>query len=240
MQTVSEKTVREIAIENPASTRVFEALGIDYCCGGRRTLTDACASAGVDLNRLLGLLDEASRHNDETSANGWETKPLRELVGHIVGRHHAFMRAETPRLQGLLAKVVSKHGPDHPEVVEIEKLFVAISQELATHLFKEEQVLFPYIQKMEQAVSEGAKPEAAFFGTVQRPISNMIADHDDAGALLARMRGLSNGYEAPPEACPTFVAAYRGLDEFERDLHQHVHLENNILFPRAIAMEQAA
>jgi len=139
----------------------------------------------------------------------------------------------------LLTKVLAKHGRTHPEIVQIDELFSAISQELSTHMLKEEQVLFPYVERMEAALLAGQPVPAAFFGTVQRPIANMVAEHDDAGALLARIRSLSNGYTAPQGACPTFVGLYQGLEEFERDLHHHVHLENNILFPRAVEMEQA-
>jgi regulator of cell morphogenesis and NO signaling len=205
MQTI-EKTVREIALENPSSIRVFETLGIDYCCG-------------------------------QTSE--WATRPLSELIGNIVEQHHGFVRRETPRLVGLLAKVKAKHGPTHPQVAQIESLFLAMAQELSTHMLKEEQVLFPHIERLEKAALSGAPAPEAFFGSVSRPIANMAAEHDDAGAILSQLRELSNGYTTPAGACPTFVALYRGLEDFEHDLHQHVHLENNILFPRAIDIERA-
>jgi regulator of cell morphogenesis and NO signaling len=139
----------------------------------------------------------------------------------------------------LLTKVLSKHGPTHPEIAQIDELFSAISQELSTHMVKEEQVLFPYVERMEAAVLAGQPVPVAFFGTVKRPIANMVAEHDDAGALLSKIRSLSNGYTAPPGACPTFLGLYQGLEGFERDLHHHVYLENNILFPRAVEMEQS-
>ena len=135
--------------------------------------------------------------------------------------------------------MAAKHGPRHPEIAQIEALFTAIGQELSTHMLKEEQMLFPHVARMEQAVQNGQPLPPAFFGSVKRPIAMMVAEHDDAGALLSKIRDLSNGYTAPSEACPSFVALYRGLDEFERDLHHHIHLENNILFPRAVEMEQA-
>ena len=238
MQTATEKTVREIAIENPSSVRVFESLGIDYCCGGKRPLSDACSRANIGVDRVLDLLAAARQDSQAAKAGGWNEKPLRDLSAHIVGKHHAFVRQETPRIASLLAKVSAKHSPAHPEIVQIEALFAAIGQELSTHMLKEEQVLFPYIERMEQAVLIGNPVPAAFFGTVKRPIANMVAEHDDAGALLAQIRQISNGYAAPKDACPTYLALYRGLEEFERDLHEHIHLENNILFPRAVEMEQ--
>jgi regulator of cell morphogenesis and NO signaling len=238
MQTITEKTVREIALENPSSIRVFESLGIDYCCGGRKPLSDACSHANVDFERVLELLAKAKVEGQTQDSEGWEAKPLAELIGRIVTKHHGYVRQETPRIQRLMAKVLAKHGPTHPEIAQIDELFSAISQELATHMLKEEQVLFPYVERMEDAVLAGQEVPEPFFGTVKRPIANMLAEHDDAGALLARIRTLSSGYTAPAGACPTFLGLYQGLEEFERDLHHHVHLENNILFPRAVEMEQ--
>ncbi len=239
METIAEKTVREIAVESPESVRVFESLGIDYCCGGKRPLSDACSHARVDVDRVLELLATASRDSQAPEAGGWDQKPLGDLIVHIVETHHGFVRRETPRIASLLTKVAAKHGPLHPEINQIEPLFTAIGQELATHMLKEEQVLFPYIARMEQATLSGNPLPEAFFGSVQRPIANMVAEHDDAGALLSQIRELSHGYTAPNGVCPTFLALYAGLEEFERDLHQHIHLENNILFPRAIEMEKA-
>jgi regulator of cell morphogenesis and NO signaling len=238
MQTITEKTVREIALENPSSIRVFESLGIDYCCGGKRPLSDACSHANVDFERVMELLEATKIDAQAPDTGGWKTRPLAELIAHIVATHHGYVRQETPRIQGLMTKVLAKHGPTHPEIGQIDELFSAISQELSTHILKEEQVLFPYIEKMEAAVLAGEPVPVAFFGTVKRPIANMVAEHDDAGALLAKIRSLSGGYTAPAGACPTFLGLYQGLQEFERDLHHHVHLENNILFPRAVEMEQ--
>jgi regulator of cell morphogenesis and NO signaling len=236
----TEKTVREIALENPATVRVFETLGIDYCCGGKRMLGDACAHAGVPLDRAIELLASANRQTAAEDASGWSEVPMRVLAGHIVKKHHAYVRQEVPRLESLFTKVIGRHGANHPEVAQIEALFAAMDQELSTHMLKEEQVLFPYIENMENAIDAGKSLPPAFFGSVKRPIANMLADHDDAGSLLERMRQLSNGYAPPDGACPTFRGLYKGLEEFERDLHRHVHLENNILFPRAIEMEEKA
>jgi regulator of cell morphogenesis and NO signaling len=239
MQTTLEKTVREIALETPSSIRVFESLGIDYCCGGRRPLSDACIHANVDPDRLIELLKNAQRDSHAPDAVEWQEKSLAALIGHVVQKHHAYVRQETPRIAALLTRVNAKHGPTHPEIGQIEQLFSAISQELATHMLKEEQVLFPYVERMEEAVQNGDPVLPPFFGTVQRPIASMMAEHDDAGAILTQIRELSRGYAPPFGACPSFVGLYRGLEEFERDLHHHVHLENNILFPRAVEMEAA-
>ena len=240
MNDTRDKTVREIAIENPSSVRVFETLGIDYCCGGKRSLNDACTRANVPLESVLNLLAEAKQDHAAKDAGVWNEARLSVLADHIVQAHHGYVRRETPRIAALLVKVIGRHGGSRPEVKQIEELFTAVSQELFPHMLKEEQVLFPYIAKMESAFLDGQPLPPAFFGSVTKPIANMLADHDDAGALVSLMRELSNGYEPPAGSCPTFRALYQGLQEFERDLHQHVHLENNILFTRAVELETSA
>jgi len=231
------QTVREIAIEHPATVRVFESLGIDYCCGGKRSLQDACQRAGVPVERALDLL-AGVKVDSTTDTAEWGGASAQELVRHIVGQHHSYVRSETPRLMIMFEKVVRRHGQAHPELASIRDLFNALTEELSVHMHKEENVLFPYFEQMESAVARGTAPPPVVFGSVKMPISRMLADHDDAGELLARIRALSNEYHAPDSACPTYRALYHGLEEFERDLHHHVHLENNILFPRALHMEQ--
>jgi regulator of cell morphogenesis and NO signaling len=231
------QTVREIAIEHPTTVRIFESLGIDYCCGGKRTLNDACERAGVSVQCALDLLATVEEAAPVDVAN-WAGASAGELIGHIVGRHHNYVRSESPRLVIMLDKDVSRHGQEHPELASIRDLFGALTQELSAHMLKEENILFPCFEQMESAISRGADPPPAVFGSVETPISRMLADHDDAGELLAEMRGLFSGYRVPDSACPTYGAFYHGLEEFERDLHHHVHLENNILFPRALHMEQ--
>jgi regulator of cell morphogenesis and NO signaling len=238
MVATQEQTVSEIAVENPSGIRVFETLGIDYCCGGKRSLSEACSRVGITTDHALALLSNAGRGANAPVTNGWANLSLSAIVADIVVRHHSYVRRETPRLESLFEKVISRHGVNHPEVGEIRQLFDAMSQELATHMLKEEQVLFPHIAHMEEARQQAAAAPTAFFGSVANPIANMAADHDDAGALLAKIRELTNNFTPPEGACPTFRALWQGLQEFESDLHRHVHLENNILFPRAITMER--
>lgn len=230
MPTTAEQTVRELTLAHPAAARVFEAFGIDYCCGGNRSLRAACATANVPLETVIGKLEAPATPPEP--AVPYDT-PLGELTQHIVQRHHGYVRHQSPRIHGLLLKVVEKHGGAHPELSELKALFTVLDEELAGHMMKEERILFPYIE----ALASGARPGACF-GSVESPISVMIADHEQAGEVLARMRALSSGYQAPADACPTFQALYRALEEFERDLHWHVHLENNILFPRAIEADR--
>ncbi|HEY7389107.1 MAG TPA: iron-sulfur cluster repair di-iron protein [Bryobacteraceae bacterium] len=238
MKVAQEKTVGEIAAENPTSVRVFESLGIDYCCGGKRSLADACSQTGLGVADLLKRLEEAAGNARETVAEGWNEAPLARLIAHIVDHHHAHVRNETPRLETMLSKVVGRHGEKHPEVRKIRRLFAVLIEELTTHMLKEEQILFPYIEKMEQATDTGKPIPPAFFGSVARPVAHMVADHDDAASLLESIRSEANNYVPPADACGTFRALYAGLEEFERDLKRHVHLENNILFPRATKLEQ--
>ncbi len=227
------ETVREIAIRNPGAVRVFESLGIDYCCGGKRPLNEACERAKVPVERAIELLS-AVQPDALSEEKNWANRPLRELTSHIVTRHHSYVREESPRIERLLDKVVSRHGTGHPELLEIRETFHAMSSELSAHMIKEEQVLFPFLEKME---TEGAVPPACF-DSVGFPITRMMADHEDAGALTAAIRSLSNDFQAPEGACPTYRGLYHALAEFERDLHHHVHLENNILFPSALEMER--
>lgn len=237
MKATFDQTVREIAIEHPASVRVFESLGIDYCCGGQRSLREACERARVSADEVLNQISVAE-NEPSADAGDWARASVAELTHHIVDDHHSYIRRESPRLISLFVKVVERHGATHQELKSIQELFHALTDELSLHMMKEENVLFPYLAQMEAALREGRPLPPAMFGSVGMPISRMLADHDDAGALTARIRSLSGGFAAPADACPTYRALYQGLEDFERDLHQHVHLENNILFPRVLDMER--
>lgn len=232
------KTVRELAVENPAATRMFEKFGIDYCCGGGKSLREACAAVNVAPDKLVESLQAAGRTKGSKGNKDWQSELLSDLIDHIVDTHHAFTREELDRLEPLLAKVCSVHGQRHPELLRVQRLFGGLSQELTMHMMKEEQVLFPYVVRMEEAVLERRSIIPPMFGTVQNPVQMMMQEHDSAGQALHEMRELSAGYTPPPDACVSFQTLYRALDEFERDLHQHIHLENNILFPRAVEMER--
>lgn len=240
MDNVQQRKVGEIAAENPSSVRVFESLGIDYCCGGKKSLSDACSGADVPVDRVLELLAKAESDSQGEQTESWAEEPLANLIAHIIEEHHEFVRREIPRIESLLKKVVARHGQIYLEIPQIEQLFEAVGREMSTHMLKEEQVLFPYIERMEAASLRRKPMPPAFFGSVTRPIAHMMADHDNAGALVARIHVLSSGYALPEGACATFRALYEALADFERDLHRHVHLENNVLFPRAATIEQQA
>ena len=240
MSVTTAKTVREVAVENPAATRVFEKCGIDYCCGGNQSLDQACEKAGISVDEVLDALEmEEGTALAAEQVHDWQNEPLSELVAHIKNTHHKFTREETVRLSALLQKVCSVHGKSHPELFEIQAIFAGLAQELATHLMKEEMVLFPYIVRMDEAVIQREPVLPAPFGTVENPVAMMEHEHDSAGNALRAMRRASSDFVLPADACVSYQTLYAALQAFETDLHQHIHLENNILFPRAIAMERS-
>jgi len=236
------KTVREMALNIPGATRVFEKLGIDYCCGGNKPLEAACGEVSLPIQQVIASLESAAvEHRERNSAgpiDDWQNAPLGDLVTHIQETHHKYVKGEIARLRPLLDKVCNVHGSKHPELLSLRSDFHALAQELTTHMMKEEMVLFPYIERMEESLLSGEPILPAPFGTVENPVAKMVHEHDSAGNLLRHMRQLSEGYDPPKGACTSYKALYWALSEFERDLHQHVYLENNILFPRAIEMER--
>jgi len=234
----TEKTVRELARENPAATRVFEKLGIDYCCGGDQSLEQACRAANLSVDQVQDSLEMAEQTmRAAQKIHDWQREPLADLVAHINSTHHKYTREEIARLGPLLEKVCSVHGKNHPELLHVRASFAGLAQELTMHMMKEEIVLFPYIVRMEEAVLQHEPVLPPPFGSVQNPVAMMEHEHESAGNALRAMRKASGGYTSPADACISYQTLYKALAEFEADLHQHIHLENNILFPRAIAME---
>jgi regulator of cell morphogenesis and NO signaling len=232
-----QTTVRDIALEMPASIRVFERLGIDYCCGGRKPLAEACVERSLEPASVLAAIEEASARVDEHSRD-WSQAKLETICKHIVETHHAYVRAELPRMETLAKKVVSRHGATYPELKHIQQFIIALGEELLQHLNKEEMVLFPYITNLERNLASCGPRPLGCFGAVSNPIRMMMAERDAAGEAMARTRALSREFTPPEGACPTYRGFYQTLSEFEKDLHQHVHLENNILFPRAIELDE--
>jgi regulator of cell morphogenesis and NO signaling len=234
----STQTVREIALEQPTSIRVFEEFGIDYCCEGRKPLAEACAAASVEIDAVISALELAAKTPDADAEN-WADSSLVSLSSHITAKHHSYVKRELPRLAHLAQKVVNRHGSTKPEVPVIAATLMQLDEELTQHLTKEEAVLFPFIAALEQSVSTGTAKPHSCFGTVANPIAMMTQEHDAAGSLIGEIRRLSGDFTTPEDACPTFRAFYDGLREFEQDLHQHIHLENNILFPRVIELDNS-
>lgn len=233
------KTVREFAIVVPNATRVFERLRIDYCCGGNQPLNEACARAGLQVDEVLTMLSQPgpiADNSEKTPAS--ESIPLAELTNYIVEKHHVFTRNELERLIALFEKVCSAHGANHPELLKVQTQFQTLRAELEPHMLKEERILFPYIVTLEAAVGENLPALFAPFGTVGNPIAAMMREHDAAGDILKTIRELSRDFTVPEDACFSYRTLYNALEELEADLHQHIHLENNILFPRSLEMEK--
>lgn len=234
-------TVRDLVVGHPESRKVLESLGIDYCCGGGDELAEAVAEAGLDLADVVKAVEQAVADADQPESapeRDWQEASLTDLVDHIESTHHVFMKQALPRLGDLFAKVLDAHGPKHGDMLTpLQTTSQALRSEIEMHLMKEEQILFPYVRQMDASVAATGVVPPMHCGTVQNPIRQMEVEHENAGEALARMRSVTADYALPEDACPTFSALFDGLREMEADLHEHIHLENNILFPRAEAME---
>jgi regulator of cell morphogenesis and NO signaling len=237
MSIETTQTVGELAAQCPGATREFEKLGIDYCCGGTRTLGEACAEAKITVEQAMARLQEGLASSQTKDQRNWQAASMADLIAHINGTHHVFVRSECSRIENLVAKVVSVHGKNHPELLEVQNIFVDLANELSVHLMKEEQILFPYVLRLEEAAFAGEPAPPAMFGTVVNPVRMMMTEHDGAGDVLKRLRAVTNDYTLPADACVSYKTLYEALKGFEADLHQHIHLENNILFPRSVALE---
>jgi regulator of cell morphogenesis and NO signaling len=227
-------TVAEFAISNPGAIPELERLGIDYCCGGNVTVADACSRAGIRPEQLLALAAQA----DRPEGRAWEKEPLSALIRFILETHHVYTRDAIASLPPLATKVRGRHGEAHPETRVVETLTMQLADDLAPHMVKEEQVLFPYVVALEAAALRGGPRPGSCFGSVRNPVRMMMAEHEAAGEILRRLRAETAGYALPPDACASFQALYNGIQKLESDLHRHIHLENNVLFPRALRLEE--
>lgn len=235
MQIRPDTLVADIAVAAPATIKVFSRHQIEFCCGGRIPLFEACADRGLDTDAVLAELRAAQAA--PADGGDWRERPLRDLITHIQARYHEPLREELPRLEAMMNKVVSRHGQRLAEtLLPLQATFDELKRELLDHMAKEDAVLFPAV-----AAIESGQPSSLPAVALEQPIEVMEAEHESAGAALARMRALTSGYAPPEGACPTFRGLYYGLSELEREMHQHVHLENHVLFPRAahLARERA-
>jgi regulator of cell morphogenesis and NO signaling len=231
-----QSRIGDIVLEVPATMRIFESLNIDYCCGGQRTLADACAHAGRDLQEVqerLATLQAAAPATSDPKV--WQSAPLTELIDHIEATHHAFTRSELARVAPLMEKVLKVHGDHHPELARVAQCFEAMDSDLRPHLEKEEQILFPFVRNLEA----GKRTPGCCFGTVQNPIRAMQNEHEQVGDILRELRTLTHDYTAPEDACGSYRSLYLGLRNLEEDLHLHIYLESHLLFPRSIELEAA-
>ena len=240
MQSATAPTIRDIAANSLAAVRVFEKFGIDYCCGGKRPLEDVCREKGYKAEDIQSELD-AAMAEAAAAQHDWTTTPLNELIQHIVTTHHDYLRRELPAIDTRLEKVYRVYNQRYgPTLMGLPEVFAGLRAELEMHIMKEERVLFPAIAAYESAVNSGKALPATPFGTVANPIHMMEAEHESAGQALASIREITRNFDLPDYACVTYRALIKGLEELERDLHMHIHLENNILFPRAEKLEAAA
>lgn len=232
-------TVGDLAAESLGAVRVFEKYGIDYCCGGKRPLGDVCREKEISAESVLRELDDAAQQS--ANETDWNRATLRDLIRHIVGTHHEYLKLELPHIDARLAKVLAVHGEHDADVLRpLQGLFITLREELELHLHKEEQMLFPVIEAYESAVAAGRPLPPTPLGTVTNPIHVMEHEHDSAGDVVERMRKVTSGFTPPLHACTTYRALFESLAQLESDLHRHVHLENNVLFPRAAALEAAS
>lgn len=236
MTTLQDKTVADVVTENIKAAHVFKKYGIDFCCGGGVSIKKACEKAEIDPvlveTEILNLENIKDRALD---FNSWK---LDFLTDHIINVHHGYVEENSPLLLQYSQRVNHVHGHHYTELAEIESLVKQVVQELAAHMKKEELILFPFIKKLVKAEREGTEVPPIHFGTVENPIKMMEAEHEEAGEILRKIAKLSNNFTPPQGACNTYKAFYSKLEEFEQDLHQHVHLENNILFPKALKLEK--
>ena len=234
---VNKTTIGELALQLPNAIAVFEKWEIDYCCRGGRTVDEACKAAGVTTTELLSAIETV---RGSESASSLQTKNLRELRKYIIDTHHVFTRSALDTVRMLSEKVSTRHGKNHPETIEVRNIVQQLSDDLLPHMLKEEQVLFPYVAALDEAHENGQPAPVPFFGTVANPIRMMMMEHDNAAVLLGELRTSTSNYALPADACLSFRALYERLMELEQDLHRHIHLENNLLFPRAAALEETA
>ena len=237
MNITKESTIAELVAQDYRVAAVFKNKAIDFCCNGNRSIQEVCNNQSLDADQLINELTATMQQGGATNIdyNSW---PLDLLADYVEKKHHRYVESRIPELRAYLGKISKVHGGNHPELKEIEVLFSACAGELSMHMKKEEIVLFPYIRKMVAAQINHQELDAPHFGSVNNPIQMMMHEHNTEGERFRRIADLSGQYHPPKDACNTYKVAFSMLKEFEDDLHLHIHLENNILFPKAQALEQ--
>ena len=232
----TNKTIGEMVADDFRAASVFSANKIDFCCKGNRTLDEVCNQKGLDVYDVLAQLEKATESNNSTiEFNTWE---LDLLIDYIEKKHHRYVEEKAPILLSFLLKLEQVHGAAHPELFEIKNLFKRTADELTQHMKKEEVILFPYIKQMVEAARNKTTLSAPGFGTVANPIAMMMEEHENEGNRFEKIVAISNNYTPPADGCNTYKVTFQMLQEFESDLHTHIHLENNILFPKAIVLQE--
>ena len=237
MKTSQDQIIGELVTQDYRTASVFKKYGIDFCCQGNRTINEACERKNIDAKSVLSDLEQISQEPGNNSPD-YKSWPLDLLADYIEKKHHRYVEEKILEIKPYLEKICRVHGNRHPELFEIQEQFNASAGELAAHMKKEEFVLFPFVRKMTKAKLEGSKVSAPYFGSVKNPVEMMKHEHTTEGDRFSKIEGLSNHYTPPQDGCSTYSVTFALLKEFEQDLHLHIHLENNILFPKAIAMEK--
>ena len=237
MKVTKENIIGELVAQDYRAASVFKKYGIDFCCHGNRKIDDACIEKDINPQEVLNDLGNvmAEQSNAATDYNSW---PLDLLADYIEKKHHRYVETKLLEIKPYLSKICQVHGEHHPELFEIQAEFAASAGELAAHMKKEEFILFPFVRKMEKAKKERLNVNAPHFGSVQNPVQMMMNEHATEGDRFSKIEELSNHYTPPQDACNTYKVTFALLKEFEQDLHLHIHLENNILFPKTIALEK--
>ena len=235
MNELMTKTLAQIVNSNHRAASVFEKYHLDFCCKGKRSLQAACDEKELIIEEVLSELERTEPINNCAVPVNYDRLSLTQLSDYIIMTHHSFVKKEMSAILDYLQKIVSKHGEGHPEMIKVLQLFTAVKEEMEQHMEKEELILFPRIKEIEKMVTEGK--EIIINNTyLLSPVNMMEQEHDHAGSILAEIRKLTNDYNPPPDACTTYRLSLAVLQAFELDLHQHVHLENNILFPKALSL----
>lgn len=237
LQKDTQKQIGQFVAEDFRTAAVFSKYGIDFCCKGDRTVEEVCTKNNIDPDELLDKLLETTTAKTDSSID-YQSWPLDLLAEYVEKKHHRYVEEKTPTIIQFLNKLCKVHGEKHPELLEVTALFIGCSQELASHMKKEELTLFPFIKRLVKAKIDGTKISSPQFGTIENPIAAMKADHENEGDRFRKIAELTNNYTPPADACNTYKVTFAMLDEFEKDLFVHIHLENNILFPKAIKLEQ--
>jgi len=237
MTTTNPTTIGEIVANDFRTAAIFSKYNIDFCCKGHRTLEEVCKKRNIEEYLLVEELDRA-KNNSANQTFDYKSWPLDLLTDYIEKTHHRYVEEKTPVLRRFLNKLCSVHGEVHPELFEINTLFTESAADLATHMKREEEVLFPYIRKMKIARNKGQTLQMPHFGTIENQVVLMKEEHDIEGQRFKKIALLTHNYTPPGDACNTYKVTFLMLEEFERDLHKHIHMENNILFPRAIVLEK--
>ncbi|MEJ5056252.1 iron-sulfur cluster repair di-iron protein [Sphingobacterium sp. MYb382] len=237
MKTAENMTIGEIVAHDYRTAATFSKYGIDFCCRGHRSISEVCLKEGISSSELLAALDAVIEQKDNSTID-YKTWPLDLLADYVEKTHHRYIEEKTPVLLQFLDKLCNVHGDNHPELFEVKELFALSAEDLAMHLKKEELILFPFVRKMTSAQIGATQVEQPHFGTVKNPVAMMMEEHDNEGERFRKIAAITDNYTPPADACTTYKITYAMLQEFESDLHKHIHLENNILFPKAVELEK--